>query len=115
MHENKKGKDTVLTAYIKHLASNISVAALIGLISSAISLFTALVSLPGEFLKINQYVVYFILVTVTISLVITLFVALLRRRTSSVNNLKRKTTSAFMLALDQSSFNPHRFKENLNE
>jgi hypothetical protein len=44
-----------------------------------------------------------------------LFVFLLRRQSGKTVDLKQNVATAFMQALDKSSFNPHRFKEDKNE
>src|SRR5215216_331706 len=114
----KKSADSNLTSVklfakeaFGHPTFLISIAAMF---STFITFLAGSTSMREVLQSLSRTVIYLILGTIAISALITSFVLLLRGRIAHVAKLKREVTTAFLTALDQSSFNPRRF-EDINE
>jgi len=89
---------------------------LTGVAVAAVSVST-LTSLIPLLLKENinlipRTVLYVLLAALSTGLIISFFVFLLKKRTEQISRLKREVAGAFISALEQSSFNPHRLEGN---
>lgn len=78
---------------------------------TSLAAFVTQVSTGDSLKAIPLAVVYGLAAAILISLITTFFVYLIKKRNAHISKIKREVVNAYMAALDQSSFNPHRLED----